>query len=271
MKHQPLATRSALRRTLVAAALTVAYSTSWSLETFTFNPGAIGLNGTAVTADNVLLSDYFSVQQTSPTAFTEQGFLSVTGFQLNNTNLVAGGLNSTYSLYIQFSGSGTLTQGAGADPRTTSTSGVFNSLTYSLFGVNGQTSFPLTGTTFNVTTAGAPTLLATGSLLGGSVNTQPAFNFATLTQSFVPSANASLTFNVAPGATSFFSPNPFYSVALTAFTNPVSTVTPLAGGFLVTNGGGSLNFAAPIPEPETYALMLGGLGIMGWMARRRRT
>ncbi len=25
-----------------------------------------------------------------------------------------------------------------------------------------------------------------------------------------------------------------------------------------------------VPEPETYALMLGGLGIVGWMARRRR-
>jgi len=27
--------------------------------------------------------------------------------------------------------------------------------------------------------------------------------------------------------------------------------------------------AAPIPEPETYALMLSGLGITGWVARRR--
>jgi hypothetical protein len=28
--------------------------------------------------------------------------------------------------------------------------------------------------------------------------------------------------------------------------------------------------AAPIPEPETYALMLAGLGVMGFLARRRR-
>lgn len=30
------------------------------------------------------------------------------------------------------------------------------------------------------------------------------------------------------------------------------------------------NITAPVPEPETYALMLVGLGAMGWVARRRR-
>lgn len=28
---------------------------------------------------------------------------------------------------------------------------------------------------------------------------------------------------------------------------------------------------APVPEPETYALMLGGLGLVGWISRRRRS
>ncbi len=33
----------------------------------------------------------------------------------------------------------------------------------------------------------------------------------------------------------------------------------------------SLYSLTPVPEPETYALMLAGLGLVGWMARRRRT
>ena len=31
-----------------------------------------------------------------------------------------------------------------------------------------------------------------------------------------------------------------------------------------------LPFAAGVPEPETYALMFGGLGLVGFMARRRK-
>jgi hypothetical protein len=38
-----------------------------------------------------------------------------------------------------------------------------------------------------------------------------------------------------------------------------------------TNSFETANYSVtPVPEPETYALMLGGLGLVGFMARRRR-
>ena len=49
-----------------------------------------------------------------------------------------------------------------------------------------------------------------------------------------------------------------------------ATIGNFAGGpesFLVYNLGSSV---APIPEPQTYALMLAGLGALGFVARRRR-
>lgn len=36
-------------------------------------------------------------------------------------------------------------------------------------------------------------------------------------------------------------------------------------------GTGITNVTAPVPEPETYALMFAGLGVLGWASRRRKT
>ena len=62
--------------------------------------------------------------------------------------------------------------------------------------------------------------------------------------------------------------------AVSSFINSPSQVLPLsggfAGGFRITQGGGSVNFTSPIPEPETYALFLAGLAAVGWTVRRRR-
>lgn len=52
--------------------------------------------------------------------------------------------------------------------------------------------------------------------------------------------------------------------------HPVST--PVSGWFTTElfTASASLNvIAAPVPEPDTYALMLGGLGLLGFMTRRK--
>jgi hypothetical protein len=45
-------------------------------------------------------------------------------------------------------------------------------------------------------------------------------------------------------------------------------VPNLTGALIAT--AGTAPITAAIPEPSTYALMLGGLGLAGWVARRRK-
>jgi len=42
-------------------------------------------------------------------------------------------------------------------------------------------------------------------------------------------------------------------------------------GFAPTGGGYAIgSVATPVPEPETYAMLLAGLGVVGFLSRRRR-
>lgn len=255
--------QTTLLRTAAAIALGASCAVaSAALPPFTFTPVAAGLAGASFTADNILISDYSTVSLSGAT-FSESGFLAVSGYQLGGSTFTPAGLNSTYGVYISFSGSGSVTA---ADPASVPTFGSFSSLTYTLYGYNGTASFDFAGNTPTVTGGTGLVALASGSLLSGSVVTVPAGS-----GSFVPSANASLAFAVNPAEAGFFaSPGSFYNVAQTAFTNTTSTVEPFAGGFRIREGGGSINFASAVPEPETYALMLAGLGALGFAARRRK-
>lgn len=53
------------------------------------------------------------------------------------------------------------------------------------------------------------------------------------------------------------------------------TPTFLTGTYALTESGGSgsytLTISAAVPEPTTYALLLGGLGVVGFVARRRKS
>jgi hypothetical protein len=77
----------------------------------------------------------------------------------------------------------------------------------------------------------------------------------------------STPFSAAPGITGS-------TTVISLSTLPADTYTlEIRGNVVGTYGGtysGSLNVAA-IPEPETYALLLAGLGLIGFVARRKNT
>jgi hypothetical protein len=274
MRYQVFYRQPALRRTLVAFALAAAYSSSWALPTFTFNPGAAGLStpGSPFQADNILISDFSNVTFTDPTHFTDTGLLEVTSFQLGSNTFTPPGLNGAsgstpYSLWFAFTGTGHLTTGTQSTLATAPADGTFDSLTYTFNGAPGASTFSIGPGNVPTRTGPSAILLASGSLISGGVGSTNAGG-----GNFVPTAAATVTFATAASAGGFFaSPVPFYNVALTAFTNTLSEVTFNGSGFTITQGGGSVNFASPVPEPDTYALMLGGLGVLGFLARRRRS
>lgn len=50
----------------------------------------------------------------------------------------------------------------------------------------------------------------------------------------------------------------------------IAAPTLTAGTAIAASYAGTANITAAVPEPETYALMLAGLGVVGMLARRRR-
>lgn len=72
-----------------------------------------------------------------------------------------------------------------------------------------------------------------------------------------------------------------YSWAFGGFTALSDTLTLGAGSYVFAISGkagsaaaynlSSIATAAPVPEPETYAMLMAGLGVVGFVARRRRS
>jgi hypothetical protein len=240
----------------------------------TWNPSAAGITTQgAFTFDNVLINTYANIDiNAAGTAFTESGFLRMSVFSNNGlpTSIPTAGFpaGTPYSLYMTFTATGTQTAGV---PST----GSFTSLTYQLRGAPGVTTFADSNNDGIFEVTGAPTIqLASGALLS------PGSTSLTLdpgTGLLLPAAQVFASFIPNTAFAGFFvNPNAFTALDVNAaFTNTGSVITQFAGPnggtrLSLNGGGGNATFAiTAVPEPDTYGMLLAGLGLFAFIARRK--
>lgn len=256
--------RTALKATAAVAALTIGCGVAQAAPiAVTFDPGVVVTGASQFTADTLNLKDFARVDLTGNN-FTENGYLQFNNASLADNTFNPTGNRSTYSLYLQFSATGTQS----LPNFNGSSTGVINSLAYTLYGVAGGSTFGIDGSNnpFVNNNGNSPTALATGSLIQGTTtfSTNPLGAGANVSATFVQQlagfivspANATLTLGA-------------------AFNNNPNIINVLNNGqtFTLNGGGGDLSFtstAVPTPEPASLGLLGAGLAAVGLVSVRRR-
>jgi hypothetical protein len=240
-------------------------------QTFNADEGTVpGAAASIVTADRISFNYAAMIDQTlvgpsynGDDPFAESGFLTKASFA-NGGSAVPSQLNgfgaTGYGIYGLFTINGTAAQEGSGITAT------FSDAALDLWIDPGQdTTLSFVGNTATRSgTTGDDILIASYTLAAGEAHV-----FGGLANGdFDTVLNLTLT----PAGQSFFSsPDPFYTLENFGGNTETITGASLTTSFVATaTGAGTELFLAPVPEPETYALMLAGLGALGFIVRRRR-
>lgn len=214
-------------------------------------------------------------------AFLGVGAVSAQALTLNLTGPAYPGLNNV-NVTATGTTPATYTGGAGAFTGTLSGAGVFDSASFVTYCVELEQSFnwgSLTGYTLVTPAAyngaGAngwgPNSVAIGNRLGELLTyALPTANTSANSTSLQLAIWNTIydTDNTVSGGT-FTDISSYATQANTYLANSLSTVSTLQIRVLTNHDKQDFVAYAPVPEPGTYALMAAGLGVMGFLARRR--
>ena len=265
------------RRALTACALIIAGACAPAMaqNSFTVDEGTVpGSFAELVTADRISFNYQAKIVQSNDGGplngdlFTESGFLTKASFadggsavpsQLNGSQ--AGTLENGYGIYGLFDITGTASQNS-----TGGITATFTSATLTLYiDPDQNTTLGFAG---NIAARsgvfGEDYAIATYTLLVGEAHVFPSLangDFDTI-----------LNMTLTPAGQAFFaSPNPFYTLENFGGNTQTITGASFTAPFVAdVTGAGTELFLTPIPEPETYALMLAGLAAVGFIGRRRK-
>lgn len=261
------------RHAIAACALAAVTCGPAMAQSFTVDEGTVpGAVQNTVSADRISFNYAARIDQTinggvldGDDPFTESGFLTKASFA-NGGTAVSSQLNGFapggYGIYGLFTITGTASASSAGEINAT-----FLTAALTLFiDPDQDTTFGFNGANAAVTTGGT-----TGdyAIVNYTLQQGEAFVRAGLAEGdFDTLLNATLTTD---GEAFFTSPRPFYQLENFGGNFQTLTGASLTNSFVAsTTGAGTEIFLAPIPEPETYALMLAGLGALGFVARRRR-